>query len=550
MKNLLNGNLECIFDELLNGAIRENKEIALESIGDCMQPLLKEGDKISFKKVDINKLRLPDLIVFKEKNNYISHRFIKTVRKNDRTYIISRSDVFRKYDYPIAEEDFIGLITKIGKVNKTIYLDTFKGRLKSYLNIFIAPLFLLKRKKEYFRNENEFLTSISGVNIDKHSITRVKELLSKDLNWDYISAKIKWNFIAPFISKNIIKNDGLKDLVPKKIREEVRQTCAWQLHHDTKIYSELKNVLNTFNSNNIKAIVLKGAHLGEEVYGTTFLRWMGDIDILAKIGDWPKIKDILQKLGFKFREADYDDWGLRYLDNHITFFKSGVKLELKFNVWHIDFPFFKDDLWQRARGIILAGEEALVPSIEDTLLIACASLTRHSYVRLIWLCDIREIIDKFRETINWNAVIKKTKEKDIDCIVYYALYYSSRLLNYEISEDILKRLKPSFIKRKLHNFFWNEKIILWKKEGHPVRAKIPFEIAILLFAGKISFKLKKLLKMLLYISNVIIPSKTHLSRRCGINKDSPKLIFYYLLQPFRFILLVLSSLKSLLLRRT
>jgi len=546
---IVNENLERIFNELLNDAIRQKKEVALETGGRCMEPFLKEGDRISFKKSDLNKLKWLDLIVFKKKNSFISHRFIKTVRKNNQIYIISKTDISGKYDDPIREEDFIGLITTIGKPDKIIYLNTLEGRLRSYLNILIAPLYLFiskiksKQGKNYLEKENELLILFSKIDIDKNVIDRIKEILSGNLNWGYISEMTKQNFIAPFMSKNIISCE-LKNQVPEEIQENVRQISAWQISRDKRLSLELKNILGIFKRNNIKVMVIKGAHLSEEVYADTFLRWMGDIDILAKIDDWSKIKDTLQQMGFRFYDADYDSWRLTHLDYHTTFFKNDLKLEVKFNLWLMDFPYFKNDIWENVREIVLREEKAYVPSLEDTLLIACANLARHNYSGLIWFCDIREIVERFRDKINWDTVIRRAQEKDIDCLVYYALYYSSRLLKFEVPEDILQKFKISFIKRQLHKFFWDGKIILWQKAGYPPRARMVFEIVALLFCGKISFKPRKLLKMLIYITSVIMPNRVSLSWRYGIDRDSPKLIFYYLLQPLRFFSMLLNNLMT------
>lgn len=534
---IIDENLEQVYNELLDDAISQKKEVTLGTLGCSMYPLLKDGYRVSFKKTAINKLKWLDLIVFRDKKYLISHRFIKTTRKGNQINLISKADSLLKYDAPIAEEDFIGVVTTIRKTDKTIYLNTLEGRLRSYLNILISPLYLfiskIKQKPERnnFAKENELLILFSKINIDKRCIGRIKEILPGNLNWGYISEMIQRNFIAPFMFKNI-KSYGLENQVPEEIQGNVRQISIWKISRDTRLSLELKNILGSFKRNNIKVMVLKGAHLSEEVYADTFLRWMGDIDILAKIEDWPKIKDILKGMDFRSNLAEYDNWRLTHLDYHLTFFKNGIKLEIKFNIWLMDFPYFKNDIWGNAREITIRGEKAYVPSLEDTLLIACANLARHNYSGLIWFCDIREIVERFRGSLNWDTVIRRAQDKDIDCLVYYALYYSSRLLKFEVPEDILQKFKISFIKRQLHKFFWDGKIILLQKEGHPPRARMVFEIVALLFCGKISFQPQKLLQMFIYISKVIIPNRTHLSRRYGIDRDSPKLIFYYLLQPF------------------
>lgn len=119
MKDLINNKLEQAFNELLDGAVKQKREITLVSAGECMSPLLNKGDLISFKRVDINKLKRTDLIVFKLKDIYGARRFIKTVTNNGQSYIITKSDMSKEYDEPIEEESFMGIITKVEKPNKT-----------------------------------------------------------------------------------------------------------------------------------------------------------------------------------------------------------------------------------------------------------------------------------------------------------------------------------------------------------------------------------------------------------------------------------------------
>lgn len=550
-------NLEQNIESLLKEALSQHKEATLEGSGWSMSPLLEKGDKISFKKTELGKLCRADLVVFKKNNNYIAHRFIKIIHRDKRVYLISKSDILIKYDDPIRPEDIIGRVTRIQKPNATIYLDSPGGKFKSYLNIFIAPFYyfmfsIFKNGREpggeSRADEKEFLKSVLGITPDMARVEKLRGLIQKDLNWDYILEKAKWNLIMPFFLRNVV-NGGLRGQVPADVLEKAKKIYYWQIYHDTASYANLDNLLDAFYRQNIKIIILKGAQLGEEIYKDTFLRQMGDIDILAKIDDWPEIKAVFLGLGFNCRQDEYDTWGLSYLDNHIAFSKNNKKIELKFNLWPVDFPYFRTDIWDNSREVFINGQKAFVPSLEDTLLIACVSLARHDYSGLIWFYDIKEIIAKFTRLIDWEELIRRAKEKDIDCMVYYALYYSSKLLDYKLPEGILKRLHPVFLKRCLHRFFWDKDIILWLKEGYPPRARISFEVAVLLFAGKISLKPQKLFKLLKYIYKIILPGKKHLLKRCKVKNKSPRLVFCYIWQPFRFLFMFLDSGISLVFRR-
>ena len=113
--------------------------------------------------------------------------------------------------------------------------------------------------------------------------------------------------------------------------------------------------------------------------------------------------------------------------------------------------------------------EPELKNIEDGLLITCLNLAKHRYNGLIWFCDVRETFNKSRHLLNWDRLIRRARDKKIDEVVYYALYYTKQFQGSEIPESALRDLRPSPLKRYLHRLVWNADAILWKKKGRTRR---------------------------------------------------------------------------------
>ena len=128
------------------------------------------------------------------------------------------------------------------------------------------------------------------------------------------------------------------------------------------------------------------------------------------------------------------------------------------------------------------------------------------------MCDIREMINKYNSSMNWEDVVNRAKEKNIDCMVYHALYYSSALLGFKTPDNVLEKLRPSFIRRKLHESLWRRDVILWKREGETTRFRVPFEMAVFLFGGKFNASPRMLIKTLYYFFRALIDKTLRMFR--------------------------------------
>jgi signal peptidase I len=110
--------MEKIFKKLLR-----LKTLPLKSTGQSMLPILRPNDVVYFKKTPFLKIKVNDLIIFKKKNQLITHRVIYKTKK----YLITKGDNNLNFDGKIYPKQILGKVYQIkrnGQIFKpeTLYL--------------------------------------------------------------------------------------------------------------------------------------------------------------------------------------------------------------------------------------------------------------------------------------------------------------------------------------------------------------------------------------------------------------------------------------------
>jgi Uncharacterised nucleotidyltransferase len=176
----------------------------------------------------------------------------------------------------------------------------------------------------------------------------------------------------------------------------------------------------------------KGLALAELIYGDIALRQSGDIDLLIRPQDLPRIRDAVRELGYTphltlsaVEERAYLNSGYEYA------FDGAAGPNLLEVQWAIQPRFYALDfdmreIFQRAITVTVAGHPMKTPSPEDLLLILSAHAAKHVWGRLVWLCDIARIMSL--STLNWNWIGADAKPLGIVRIVRVTMNLANRLL--------------------------------------------------------------------------------------------------------------------------
>lgn len=228
----------------------------------------------------------------------------------------------------------------------------------------------------------------------------------------------------------------MTDLIPVATLASLRQAHERNIHKSLFLTRELIRILDCVGELGIEVIPYKGVVLSELYYGDLALRQSGDMDLFVRKQDVIRIKTAVRDLGYTPRlfipadaEPDYIASGYE-----CTFDSPAGKnlLELQ---WALQPRFYAVDfdmqgLFERSRNVTVADHVMKTPSHEDLLLILCVHAAKHVWGRLIWLCDIAQILK--REDLNWNWIQSQARDLGILRILHTTLLLANRLLRITI----------------------------------------------------------------------------------------------------------------------
>jgi signal peptidase I len=97
------------------------KTLPLKSTGQSMLPILRPNDIVYFKKTPFLKIKVNDLIIFKKKNQLITHRVIYKTKK----YLITKGDNNPNCDGKIYPKQILGKVYQIKRNGQIFKPETF-----------------------------------------------------------------------------------------------------------------------------------------------------------------------------------------------------------------------------------------------------------------------------------------------------------------------------------------------------------------------------------------------------------------------------------------
>ncbi len=286
----------------------------------------------------------------------------------------------------------------------------------------------------------------------KHIITKAEK---NEIDWDYFLRKARENGISGIIYFKLNENKADFLNIPSEIFDELKKDYYLNATKNTLIFKELGKVLEAFEKTGLQVIVLKGATLAEAVYKNLALRPMLDIDLLVKKEDLLRTDKQLKILDYwpLDRSIDDGDFSPTYLTT-LDYRSSSVNSPSFHIHWHFvnssvpNDSYIKhirmEDIWQNAEKTHIANVETLVMSPHHLIIHLSEHALRvtHSLSKLCFFCDIHEVINLYKERLDWNQLIEESYKFNLNRLVYLSLYFSFIFFGTQIPEDILLRLRP------------------------------------------------------------------------------------------------------------
>jgi len=293
--------------------------------------------------------------------------------------------------------------------------------------------------------EWDLLLAASSPTLGDDDLSYVRSLLGAPLKWDALLRLADQHGTSSLLYQNLVR---VESAVPPAVLASLRQSHERNIHKSLFLTRELIRILDCASGLGVDVIPYKGVVLSEVYYGDMAMRQSGDLDLFVRKQDVVRIKSAIHNLGYAPRVFIPEDAERDYIDSGYEFtFDSPAGKNLLELQWALQPRFYAvefdmDGLFERAVNVTVAGRHVKTPSSEDLLLILSMHAAKHVWRRLIWLCDIAQIVKLGR--VNWDWVQSQAHELGIARILHITWLLAKRFL----AANIPAAIEPAILADK------------------------------------------------------------------------------------------------------
>jgi hypothetical protein len=277
---------------------------------------------------------------------------------------------------------------------------------------------------------------------------RLSELLTGNVDWDYLLALSYFQDVSPMIA-HILTRDEYCSYIPEPYQKRLQRSYLDNVNRNIILANELVKVIEMFGRHGIETIALKGTALAEQLYVNPIPRITHDIDVLVHKDQLSNAKSLLQEMGYSL-DISQDEPDHPF---HSVFQKrNGIPLMLELH-WDLEDPRLLitplSEIWRRTQQQRVEGSSVRVLSPEDTLVYISHDIFKETSQQLKYLSDITALLEKFGGTLNWSLVTAITKSLGTETTLYYSLKWVKELLEAPVPDEVLGNIRPAIWKRGL-----------------------------------------------------------------------------------------------------
>ena len=245
--------------------------------------------------------------------------------------------------------------------------------------------------------------------------------------------------------------------IPQVFAEQLRSRFENSVRYSLAQSGELVRLAELFEKHRVSFVALKGPMLSQYLYGTLGTRTSGDIDVLVREQDIPRIRDILVSAGYRLTTTLHWNSGsacLRSRDQEIHFDSPrDVSIDVHWRLMPRYSASVFDCLtgWESLRTVPLAGREIQTLAPEPLLLFLCAHGAKHMFERLGWICDIAQFLHVTPD-LDWAAVRARSRRARALRQLSLGVHLAARLFDVpapELGHDLQVDLLAKTIENRL-----------------------------------------------------------------------------------------------------
>ena len=303
-----------------------------------------------------------------------------------------------------------------------------------------------------WRREFDLLVLCAGPGGESNR-ERIARLLESGLDWTRLLASADHHGVMPFLYQRLAESDLWRLAPPESWRLLERQFHA-NLKHNLLLMGQLTSLLRALDEAGIPAVAFKGPALATAMWGSLALRQCTDLDLMVQRQHARGALAVLRGLDYQVAVT----LSSPVLDEHIRvasemqFRKASpeVLLELQWDIaprcFAVDLDM--DEFWSRTTATKLGGVSTIAFAQDDLVLALCVHGWKHAWSRLIWVCDIAQLVVKSRG-LDWQRLHGRARELGLERILLLGATLAHELLASPLPEALRKRAQQDADLRRL-----------------------------------------------------------------------------------------------------
>jgi hypothetical protein len=276
---------------------------------------------------------------------------------------------------------------------------------------------------------------------------RIREITAQALDWDYILDEAATHSLGPLLDRHLramASNDGSSP-IPSSVLERLKVAARANTVRCLFLTAELHKILDVFRAEGIVTIPYKGPVLAEQAYGDLTLRDFDDLDIILPQRDLAKANEAIQGLGYKARFPWIVSSGAppslapgeyNYRNDER---RAMVELHTELTLRHFPVAPNLGELAKHLAAVMVGGREVQTFAAEDLLPALCIHGSKDFWVRLSWIADISELVQRY-PAFDWDRALRTTELFQAGRMVNLGLALAQNMLNAPLPEEIRKRV--------------------------------------------------------------------------------------------------------------
>lgn len=276
---------------------------------------------------------------------------------------------------------------------------------------------------------------------------------------------IKWeDFLQHVINHSLIdivfdNIESKKSKVPDNIYKFIQRKYYFNLLRNQLLWNEFVKIYNKCNKDKQLFLVpIKGISLMIRFYPNFFHREMKDIDILVNKENLQEINKAMSELGYakSFKRGKEKYWLTKQCS--MSYKKENVTVDVH---WGLDLPprekVLLAEVKNRMKTIRVKNKYFDNLSIEDIFLCFCLHKRRFGNIlSLKEAKDMKFLIEYKKNDFDWNYVVNQAYKYHFRSTVYFCLFQVQKFCGLNLSYNICRSLRISWIKKKIIKLLLNK----------------------------------------------------------------------------------------------